>query len=134
MADLSDGGERAVRVAETLLRGTGGRAVLLRLPMAAAGGDEAEQMGLAAAEFNDVELAPCVFRKAGSRGELLVSAAAVERVVGSLAFDSAAVLFKVAAGVVVDGVLLEIEGVVPVESVGGGGVLSRGVEGYSFLG
>jgi hypothetical protein len=49
---------------------------------------------------------------------LLVSAAAVQRVVGSLAFDSAAVLFKVAAGVVVDGVLLAIEGVVPVESVG----------------
>jgi hypothetical protein len=118
MADLLQDGEAQVRVAETLLRGTGGRAVLLRLPMAAAGGDDAEQLGLAAAEFNDVELAPCVFRKAGSRSELLVSAAAVQRVVGSLAFDSAAVLFKVAAGVVVDDVLLDIESVVPVESVG----------------
>jgi hypothetical protein len=118
MADLLQDGEAAVRVAETLLRGTGGRAVLLRLPMAAAGGDEAEQMGLAAPGFNDVELAPCVFRKAGSRSVLLVSAAAVQRVVGSLAFDSAAVLFKVAAGVVVDGVVLEIEGMAAVESFG----------------
>ena len=118
MADLLRDGDAAVRVAETLLRGTGGRAVLLRLPMAAAGGDEAEQIGLATPGFNDVELAPCVFRKAGSRTVLLVSAAEVQKIVGSLAFDSAAVLFKVAVGVVVDGVLLEIEGVVPVESVG----------------
>ena len=116
MADLLEDREGAVRVAETLLRGTGGRVVLLRLPMAAAGGDDAEQLGLATPEFNDVEMAPCVFRKAGSRGMLLVSAVAVEKVVGSLEFDSAAVLFKVAVGVVVDGVLLEIEDVVPVES------------------
>ena len=107
MADLLRDGEAAVRVAETLLRGTGGRAVLLRLPTAAAGGDEAEQMGLAVPGFNDVELAPCVFRKVGSRSVLLASAAAVQKIVGSLAFDSAAVLFKVAAGVVVDGIVLE---------------------------
>ena len=54
----------------------------------------------------------------GSRAELLVSAAAVQRLVGSLAFDSAAVLFKVATGVVVDDVVLEVESAVPVESVG----------------
>ncbi|HZL26812.1 MAG TPA: hypothetical protein VFC39_09800 [Acidobacteriaceae bacterium] len=118
MADLLRDGEAAVRVAETLLRGTGGRAVLLRLPTAAAGGDEAEQMGLAVPGFNDVELAPCVFRKVGSRSVLLASAAAVQKIVGSLAFDSAAVLFKVAAGVVVDGIVLEIESMAPVESFG----------------
>jgi hypothetical protein len=118
MADLLQSEEAAVRVAETLLRVTGGRAVLLRMPMAAAGGDDAEQLGLAVVGFNDVELAPCVFRKVGSRSELLVSAVAVRGVVGPLAFDSAAVLFKVAAGVVVDGVVLEIESVVPVEVAG----------------
>jgi hypothetical protein len=118
MADLLEDREGAVRAAETLLRGTGGRAVLLRLSMAAAGGDDSEQLGLGTPEFNDVELSPCVFRKAGARGVLLVSAVAVDKVVGSLAFDSAAVLFKVAVGVVVDGILLEIEGVVPVESGG----------------
>jgi hypothetical protein len=118
MADLLQDEQGAVRTAETLLRGAGGRAVLLRLPMAAAGGDDSEQLGLATPEFNDVELAPCVFRKVGSRPELLVSAVAVQKLVGSLAFDSAVVLFKTAVGVVVDDVVLEIEGVVAVESVG----------------
>jgi hypothetical protein len=118
MADVRQDAEGVARAAETLLRGSGGRAVLLRLPMAAAGGDDAEQLGLAIPEFNDVELAPCVFRKAGAREELLVSAAAVRHVVGSLEFDSAAVLFETAVGVVVGDVLLEIDGVVPVESAG----------------
>jgi hypothetical protein len=118
MTDVRHDEDGAVRAAETLLRGTGGRSVLLRMPMAAAGGDETEQMGLATPQFNDVELAPCVFRRAGSRSELLVSAVAVRQVVGSLAFDSAAVLFRTAVGVVVDDVVLEIESVVPVESVG----------------
>jgi hypothetical protein len=118
MADIRHDGEGAVRAAETLLRATGGRVVLLRMPMAAAGGDDTEQLGLATPGFSDLVLAPCVFRKAGSRSELLVSAAAVHQLVGSLAFDSAAVLFKTAVGVMVDDVLLEIEGVVPVESMG----------------
>jgi hypothetical protein len=118
MADIRHDGEGAVRAAETLLRATGGRVVLLRMPMAAAGGDDSEQLGLATPGFNDLVLAPCVFRKAGSRSELLVSAAAVQQIVGSQAFDSAAVLFKTAVGVVVGDVLLGIEGVVPVESMG----------------
>jgi hypothetical protein len=118
MADLRQDAQGAARAAETLLRGTGGRVVLLRLPMAAAGGDESEQLGLATPGFNDVELAPCVFRKAGSRSELLVSAATVKKLVGSFEFDSAAVLFKTAQGVVVDDVVFEIEGMVPIESVG----------------
>jgi len=116
--DVRHDGEGALRAAETLLSGTGGRVVLLRMPTAAASGDEAEQLGLAMPGFNDVELAPCVFRKAGSRNELLVSAAAVRQMVGSLAFNSAAVLFKNAVGVVVGDVVLEIESVVPVESMG----------------
>lgn len=86
--------------------------------MAAAGGDDSEQLGLATPGFNDLELAPCVFHKAGARGELLVSAAAVKRLVGSTEFDSATVLFKTAQGLVVDDVLFEIEGMVPVESLG----------------
>ncbi|MEO7027822.1 MAG: hypothetical protein ABI147_00270 [Acidobacteriaceae bacterium] len=118
MADVQQSAEGAGRAAETLLRGVGGRVVLLRMPVAAAGGDDSEQLGLATVGFNDVELAPCVFRRAGARGELLVSAAAVRGVVGSLEFDSATVLFKTAAGVVVDGVVLEIESVVAVESMG----------------
>jgi hypothetical protein len=42
----------------------------------------------------------------------------VRRIVGSLEFDSVAVLFKSAVGVVVDDAVLEIESVVPLESAG----------------
>ncbi len=118
MADLLQAGEGAVRAVETLLRGVGARAVLLRMALPAAGGDEAEQMGLAEVQFQDVELAPCVFPRAGKRDELLVSGVAVRKVVGSLEFDSAAVLFRDAAGVVVDGVLYEVVGVEAVEAGG----------------
>ena len=118
MADLLQNGEAAVRTAEALLRGTGGRAVMLRVAAPAAQGDEAEQVGLASPVFQDVELAPCVFRKAGSRSELLVSAQAVERVVGALSFDSAKVLFRTAAGLVVDAELLRVGEVTPVECAG----------------
>ena len=44
--------------------GAGGRAVLLRMPAPATAGDVTEQLGLAMPEFQDVELAPVVFRKA----------------------------------------------------------------------
>jgi hypothetical protein len=100
--------------AEALLRASW-RVVLLRMPGAAVSGDEAEQMGLVAAEFEDVALMPCVFRKAGERNDLLVSAVAVAKVVGSLAFDSAAELFARAVGVVVDAELLRIDTMTPVE-------------------
>ena len=108
MADLLVVGEGALRAAETMLRAVGARSVLLRMPMAAAGGDETEQLGLAQPGYQDVELRPCVFRKTGARKELLVSAVAVRMVVGSLEFDSAAVLFKTAAGVVLDDAMFEI--------------------------
>jgi hypothetical protein len=117
MADLLLTGAAAVRTAEALLRGTGGRAVVLRIPAPALQG-EADQMGLAAPEFQDVELAPCVFRKCGQRSELLVSADAVQRMVGALSFDSAKVLFATAAGVLVDAQLLRVESVTAVESAG----------------
>ena len=108
----------AARTSETLLRAIGGRTVLLRVPGGAAARDEGEQLGLAEPQFQDVPLAPCVFRKTGSRQELLISAAAVAAAVGSLAFDSAAVLFSTAAGVVVDDDVLLIESMVPVEAAG----------------
>jgi hypothetical protein len=50
--------------------------------------------------------------------ELLVSAACVERLVGALACDSADVLFASAAGVLVDGDVLEIEAVTEAEAFG----------------
>ena len=50
--------------------------------------------------------------------ELLVSASAVHALVGSLDYNSAAVLFSVAAGVLVDGALMEITSAVSAEAFG----------------
>jgi hypothetical protein len=107
MADLLCS-DAAVRTADTLLRANGGRAVLLRLPAPAAANNDGEQLGLATPQFQDVELAPCAFRKVASTSTLLVSGSAVQSVVGSLQFNSAELLFETAAGVVVDGVLYTI--------------------------
>lgn len=111
-------GEGMQRSAETLLRATGGRSVLLRLPLPAVAGDDAEQLGLATPEFHDVELGPCVFRKTGSTNELLVSAAAVKSAVGSLEYDSAQVLFMTACCLVVDAALFQVTGVAAEQSGG----------------
>ena len=121
MADLVNGAAGAVRAADVLLRCAGGRSVLLRMPANATAGDVTEQLGLAVPEFQDVELAPVVFRKTrqaasalsvtsdkGARWELTVSATAVEKVVGSLGCSAASVLFATAFGVLIDGVLMEV--------------------------
>ena len=99
------------RAADVLLRAMGGRSVLLRMPAPAVPADPTEQLGLATPLFQDLPLAPCVYRKARAtlaattdppkpaKSELLVSASAIERIVGSLAFASASVLFANAAGI-----------------------------------
>ena len=110
----------AVRAANSLLHAAGGRRVLLRLPAPATGGDSTEQLGLDTPVFQDAELAPVVLL-AGSKDAartLLVSATAVEAVVGSLGYSAADVLFAVAYGVVVDGVVMEVLSVTESE-VGG---------------
>jgi hypothetical protein len=81
-------------------------------------GDDAEQLGLATPQFNDVVLAPCVFHKADSVKTLLVAATAVDAIVGSLAFDSPDVLFETAIGVVIDGVVYEITDSIASQSMG----------------
>jgi hypothetical protein len=108
VGDLLMCGDAAMRTADALLRANGGRAVLLRMPAPAVAGNDAEQMGLVTPQFQDVELAPVVFRKLESTATLLVSGNAVAGVVGSLDFNSAEVLFETAAGVVIDGVLFVI--------------------------
>jgi hypothetical protein len=106
MADVLQEGR--ARFAEVLLRTNGGRTVLLRMPAPASSGDDAEQLGLATPDFQDVELGPAVFHKANSVAKLLVSACAVDALLGSLDFDAPDVLFETAVGVVIDGVLYEI--------------------------
>jgi hypothetical protein len=106
----------AARTADTLLRAIGGRTVLLRMPMPASP-LASEQLGLATPYFQDVPLAPVVFRRARAQSvagkpvppELLVSATIVELTVGSLDYASASVLFATALGILIDDELFTIE-------------------------
>jgi len=118
-----------VRMADVLLRSLGGRTVLLHVPAPAIPGDIGEQLGLATPLFQDIALGPAALRKVRPRiataeterpaeYELLLSASAVKRAVGSLAFDSADVLFAQAGGVVIDGQLMEITSATSAEGFG----------------
>jgi hypothetical protein len=106
----------ATRVADVLLRAMGGCCVKLRMPAPAVPADVTEQLGIATPLFQDLSFAPVVFRKARARiaqdavarWELLVSASAIEGIVGSLAYASASLLFAQAFGVLVEDELLEI--------------------------
>src|ERR1700722_7270950 len=101
MGELRDASITSQRAADVLLRCAGGRSVLLRMPAQASAGDTTEQLGLAVPEFQDVELAPVVFRKAReaastetapgkvARWELMVSATSVNGLVGSLGYSAA---------------------------------------------
>ena len=90
---------------------------MLRMPAPAVPADVTEQLGIAMPTFQDLPLAPVVYRKAratvadgkAAKWELLVSATVVENLVGSLAYASASVLFAAAFGVLSDDELLEIE-------------------------
>jgi hypothetical protein len=124
---MANGSAVAVRAADTLLRGVGGRKVLLRIPAPAIAGDDGEQLGVATPGFQDLALWPVVFRRVratmtpatalevgatagkATQFELLVSATVVRGLVGSLGYASAAVLFQEAFGVLVDAALLEVE-------------------------
>jgi hypothetical protein len=117
MGELRDASITARRAADVLLSCAGGRSVMLRMPAPANAGDTTEQLGLAVPTFQDMELAPVVFRKArattaegkAARSELMVSATAVNALVGSLGYSAASVLFATASGVLIDGVLMEVE-------------------------
>ena len=111
-------GFNAVRLAETALRANGGFAAQLRMPGMAASGDDAEQLGLATPTFQDEPVGPAVWRKVGVDTALLLGAAAVAALVGSMGFASAEALFEAAAGVVVDGVFYTISASEPVVSGG----------------
>lgn len=132
MADLLANSGAAARTANVLLRGVGGRTVLLRMPATASAGDVTEQLGLATPQFQDVELAPVVFRSAraavaegkAAKWELLVAGDAVEALVGSLGYGAAESLFGAAFGVLIDGVLMTVESTTAAE-VGGAAYLYR---------
>ena len=113
----------AARMADALLRSVGGNygggsVVMLRVPGNAMAAQDAEQLGLSEPQFEEIAIGPAVFRRVmgkmadgkGERAELLVSATRVLEIVGSLGFASTSVLFAQAAGVVVNGTLLQILG------------------------
>ena len=106
MATISD--EGAVAAAVAALRTNGGFQVVLRLPGLAVSGSQAEELGLATPEFQDLPLAPAVWRKVGVNTGLLLDAGSVVALVGSQAFESAKDLFEAAVGVVVSGNLYAI--------------------------
>jgi hypothetical protein len=89
---------------------------MLRMPAPAVPADVAEQLGIATPTFQDLPLAPVVYRKAratlaageAARYELLVSAAVIKGIVGSLAYASASVLFATASGILCGDELMEI--------------------------
>lgn len=113
-------------MADALLRSLGGRSVLLRLPGNANPGVDQEQLGLAGPLFQDVPLQPVAYRRvragasetSSTRYELMVSATAVQALMGSLSYGSANALFAQAVGVVVDQVLMEIEAATASEAFG----------------
>jgi hypothetical protein len=116
MSDLISSNGVAARAVDVLLRAMGGREVMLRIPAPAVPADPTEQLGAATPAFQDVPLAPVVYRKAraaitvgkAAKSELLVSATVIEEIVGSLEYASASVLFATASGILVDDDLLEI--------------------------
>ena len=116
------------RMADALLRSVGGEQVTLRTPAPAIPNDPTEQMGLAQPRFQDYVLSPVTFRKLRPRlgtkpqaagYELLVSASAVERLLGSLAYESASLLFGEACGVLVGEALLRVDSCTGVTLCGG---------------
>ena len=116
----------AVRAADVLLRALGGQDAMLRMPAPAVPADPTEQLGIATPTFQDLPLAPVVFRKAratvadgkAAKWELLISATVIEGLVGSLAFASASVLFAEAFGVLSGGELFEVESATPEQAFG----------------
>ncbi len=134
MGDLVKDADAARRIADVLLRNAHGRGVMLRLPAPATPNSAAEQLGLAVPVFEDVELAPVIFRKARARlaagkpaqFEMLVSATAVVALVADSGVASASALFASAYGVLVDDALLTIVSLSEMEA---GGVIC----GYRLL-
>lgn len=108
MANLLQPANGAERIADALLHNNGGASVLLRIPSSATPDDDAEQLGLAVPQFQDVPLAPAVWRRSANDTQLLLAATAVRSVVGTLNATSAEALFSTAIGIVAGDVVYEI--------------------------
>jgi hypothetical protein len=108
----------AMRVAVAALHNSGGCIATLRMPGLAASGDPTEELGLATPQFQDLSLGPVAFSKANSSAKLTVSAATMLTLTQSFAFDSVAVLFAAAAGIVIDDELYFIHDIISASANG----------------
>lgn len=116
----------AFRLADALLRSSGGTTAYLQMPPATGDTTDAGQLGLDAPNFQSLPLSPVVFRRVRAmmtegqpaKYELLISGAAVVAVVGAMQIASADLLFQMAAGVAVSGELFLIEAVSLSECMG----------------
>ena len=127
-ADLStqnpDG--HAFRLADALLRASGGTTAYLQMPTAPGDAGDTGQLGLDAPNFQPLPLSPVILRRMRrvmtegqpQEYELLVSGSAVSAAVGAMQVASADLLFQMAAGVVVAGELFLIESVALSEAMG----------------
>ena len=116
MATMSDQG--VIRAAMAALCANGGFQVLLRMPGLAASGADAEQLGLATPQFQDVPVSPAVWRKVGLDTALVLGGSAVANLLGSQQFASAESLFEAAVGVLVGDVLYVITKAEPLVAAG----------------
>lgn len=94
--------------------------------MAATDSSDAAQIGLNAPAFQDVPLAPAIFRKvrvpmqegAPTKYEVLISASAIASLVAGMAMTSADTLFQIASGIVLSGKIFLVEAVAAPEAFG----------------
>ena len=116
MATISDQG--AIRAAMAALWANGGFQVALRMPGLAASGSDAEQLGLATPQFQDVPVSPAVWRKVGLNTALVLGSCGIANLLSSQQFASAESLFEAAVGVVVGDVLYVINKAEPLMVAG----------------
>ena len=101
--------DAAARATDALLHANG-VSVSLRIPVPATAGDDAEQLGLASPQFQDVALGRGIFRRMENARVLLLSASAVDRACEASGAAAAEAMFGGAAGVLVGDELHSIAG------------------------
>lgn len=110
----SEGGRR---IADAMLRATGGYSATFLMPPVQGDSSDAAQLGINAPNSQALSVSPVVFRRsrptmvegAPAKYELLVSASAVSQQVSLLQLSSADALFAQVAGVIVAGLNLLVE-------------------------
>jgi len=119
MTDAGISGAAVVRAAEAMLRALGGDAVAIVFPLVTLPNDPSAQLGLADPGVEQVPFSPVVVRSLVApntgprrRLEFLIAGASVADAVVSQNAASADALFSSALGILYDGSMFHIEGVI----------------------